>query len=655
MGFAAWIAREIRFIARLARTLWRVRGIDPNSDWLICDDFEAAIDKYADHTALVFEDERLTYRQLEALANRFAAWGQALGLVHGDIVALFLPNRAEYVPAWMGIAKQGAAAALINSNLTGAALAHCLSISGATHVITDRESLAAFETLRAGLARPLTLWVIDADNELGGELGPEHFPPIPNRSSRVENAQSQNLRPFSDRPGYAEAKLQLRPGEKTAHTFSENGLGRRGLDLKTPRLAPPRPDRSQRAGLKARDVALYIYTSGTTGMPKAAKITHARAQLYMRGFAGATGAGAADRVYCALPLYHSTGGLCGVGAALLNGATLVLQRKFSATHFWDDIAEHGCTIFVYIGELCRYLVNQPPHPKERAHALKLAFGNGLRPDIWGEFQQRFGVARILEFYGSTEGNVSLFNFDGKAGAIGRVPAYLRNNFLVRLVRFDLDAEAPLRGPDGLCIECAVGEIGEAIGLIGGDARQEYSGYADKAASERKILRDAFKPGDAWFRTGDLMRQDADGYFYFIDRIGDTFRWKGENVSTTEVAEAIGRYPAVLEVNVYGVSIDKLDGRAGMAAITPGDGFELAGLRDFIARELPSFARPLFVRLQPAIETTGTFKYRKIDLVRDGFDPAKTEHELYFDHPEQHRYTRLTPELYAQIQRGVFRL
>lgn len=599
MNPVARLAREIKFVSGLFRTLWRVRTIAPDSPFLICDDFEEAVDKFSDHTALVFENERLTYRDLDGLANRFAAWADAQGLKAGDTVALLLPNRTEYVPAWMGLAKIGVAVALINNNLSGAALAHSLSISGASHVITDAACMPVISTIRAGLARPLTYWLIDATGEL-------------------------------------------------RETY-------KALDLKSPRIAPERPSKAKRAGLTAKEVALYIYTSGTTGMPKAARITHMRAQLYMRAFAAATNANAEDRVYCALPLYHSTGGLCGVGAALLNGGTLVLRRKFSASHFWDDIVEHDCTIFVYIGELCRYLVNQPPNPKERAHHLRLAFGNGMRPEVWTEFQSRFGVPDILEFYGSTEGNVSMFNFDGQPGAIGRVPPYLRKRFTVKLVKFDVEAEMPVRGSDGLCIECAPGEVGEAVGLIGADARSNYTGYADKTASERKILHDAFANGDAWFRTGDLMRQDADGYFYFVDRIGDTFRWKGENVSTTEVAEAVSRYPGVAEANVYGVSIARLDGRAGMVAVTPGDGFDLQGLRGFLHRELPNYARPLFVRITPAIETTGTFKYRKVDLVSDGFDPAKIEHNLYFDDPVEQKYVSVTPALYAQIQSGAFKL
>jgi fatty-acyl-CoA synthase len=328
-----------------------------------------------------------------------------------------------------------------------------------------------------------------------------------------------------------------------------------------------------------------------------------------------------------------------------------LRRKFSARHFWDDVAENDCTIFVYIGELCRYLLNQRAHPKERAHRLRLGFGNGLRPEVWTEFQQRFGVPDILEFYGSTEGNVSMFNFDGQPGAIGRVPRYLQRNFAVRLVKFDVEAEEVIRGPDGLCMLCKPGEVGEAVGLIKNDARHHYSGYADKSASEKKVLHNVLEHGDAWFRTGDLMRQDKAGYFYFVDRIGDTFRWKGENVSTTEVAQTLGRYPGVDEVTVYGVKVNSYDGRAGMAAITPNEGFSLTELPAFLDQELPAYARPLFIRIQPALETTGTFKYRKLDLVREGFDPTKLESTPYVLHPDDNRYRPITPALFQQIESG----
>ncbi len=581
------LEREIVFVFRLLRTLLRISPVNRRPTFLACDAFEAAVDRHRDALALRFEGRDYTFAQIDAIANAAAAWAEGVGLKRGDKAAIFLPNRAEYVPIWMGLTKIGVAGALINTNLTGATLAHCLALADSDHVIADAACLPAFQDVAASLARPMRAWNLDA-----GELA---------------------------------------------------------LDAPA-----PRPDPARRQGLTNRDTALYIYTSGTTGMPKAARITHARALLYMLGFAGATGAKAEDRIYIALPLYHATGGLCAMGGAWLNGAAIVLRRRFSASAFWSDVVENGATMFVYIGELCRYLVNHPPHPEERAHRLRLAFGNGLRPDIWEAFQARFAVPRILEFYGATEGNVSLFNFDARPGAVGRVPFYLRSRFNVRIIAMDLETEQPLRGPDGLCVECKPGEIGEVIGQIGSDARTLYVGYADKAASEKKVLRGVFKPGDAFFRTGDLMRQDEDGYLYFVDRLGDTFRWKAENVSTTEVAHALGSFPGVLEANVYGVRVGQMDGRAGMAAITA-PGIDLHALRAHLATALPGYARPVFLRLTPQIETTGTFKYRKVDLVRDGFDPTRAPDPVFFDHPAEKRYVPVTPELYAQIESGGFRL
>jgi fatty-acyl-CoA synthase len=410
-----------------------------------------------------------------------------------------------------------------------------------------------------------------------------------------------------------------------------------------------------RDGLTAADTALLIYTSGTTGLPKAARMTHVRVQLYMRGFAGATGARPKDRIYVALPLYHATGGLCGMGAALLNGACVVLKRRFSASQFWEDVRREGCTQFVYIGELCRYLANQPPHPDERRHSLRLAFGNGLRPDVWPAVVDRFGLPSVLEFYGSTEGNVSLFNFDGHPGAIGRIPGFLRRRFNGRIVRFDYEAEAPLRGPDGLCIEAAPGEAGECLGRIdSADPRAQFTGYLDPVASEKKVLRDVFTPGDAWFRTGDLLRQDADGYVYFVDRVGDTFRWKGENVSTAEVALCLHGAPGVVEANVYGVSVPGADGRAGMAALVTGPDFDIDMLASRIAADLPEYARPAFVRLEPELAVTGTFKQRKADLVADGFDPGRVTAPLFYRAADG-GYRALDATAYAAITSGQIRL
>jgi fatty-acyl-CoA synthase len=596
MGFVARTKRELRFVGGLYRTLKRLKGITSESEWLVCDDIEAAVDKHPQRTAIIFDGKSLTYAQLDAMANRFAHWATGRGIKKGDTVALFMPNRIEYIAVWYGLSKVGVATALINNNQAGAALCHSLKISGAAHVIADAETAPAFEAVREDLGRKMTEWIV------GGAA--------PTADRDLDRA----LKGVSS----------LRPTRETA-----------------------------RYGLTAKDVALYIYTSGTTGMPKAAKVTHMRAETYMRGFAGATGSGPLDRIYCCLPLYHATGGLCAVGAALLNGGALVLKKKFSASHFWSDIVEQRCTMFVYIGELCRYLVNQLEQSQERT-ALKLAFGNGLRPDVWERMNQRFRIAGILEFYGSTEGNVSMFNFDGKPGAVGRIPAYLRKRFNVKLVRFDVETEEPERNAQGFCIECKPGEIGEAVGAISDEPRNNFAGYADKAATEKKILRGAFATGDAWFRTGDLMRQDEEGYFYFVDRIGDTFRWKGENVSTGEVAGQLAEIPGVLEANVYGVVVPGADGRAGMASLVTGPEFDLATFQTRTEAMMPTYAQPVFLRLQTEFETTGTFKYRKMDLVEDGFDPEKIKEPLYFKEPGV-GYTPLDAALKSRIAAGEFKL
>ncbi|MDX9997274.1 MAG: long-chain-acyl-CoA synthetase [Phenylobacterium sp.] len=595
MSLKARLQRDLRFVRGLRRTLGRVKTIAPDSKNLLCDDLQAAVEKWRGRPAMTFEGRTLNYGEIDAMANRFAHWAKGMGLRRGQVVALFMPNRTEYFPVWYGLSKVGVVTALVNNQLTGASLAHCLKLSGASHVIVDDETAQAFQDVRGELEKPMVQWM------LGHAVGDQ-------RDLR------QALKSCSQLP----------------------------------------PDRALREDMTARDTILYIYTSGTTGLPKAARISHQRAQLYMRAFAGATGATETDRVYVTLPLYHATGGLCALGAALLNGGSVVLKQKFSASQFWPEVVAERCTMFVYIGELCRYLVNQPPQDDEARHKIRLAFGNGLRPDVWRQMRARFRFPQILEFYGATEGNVAMFNFDGKEGAIGRIPKWMKGRFNARLIQFDVEAEQPVRGPDGLCIECGAGQVGECIGRIGDDARSDFTGYVDKAASEKKILRDVFQKGDAWFRTGDLMRQDADGYVYFVDRIGDTFRWKGENVSTAEVAMQLHEAPGVLEANVYGVQAPGAEGRAGMAALVTEPDFDIKAFGDYVERELPVFSRPVFLRLLPQIETTGTFKQRKVDLVAEGFDPGQVRHQLYFRHPEK-GYVKITKTVFEKLQAGGYRL
>jgi len=599
MGLAANIRRDLKFAAGLRRLLKRIKPIALDSDVLVCDDFEEAVDKFSDNIALEDEHRSLTYRDLDGMANRYAHWARSRNLRRTDVIGLVMTNRAEYLAAWMGFSKAGIATALINTNLTGQALAHCLNIAGVAVVVADEETWRKCEEARPFVSRTMMLWVL---------------------------------------------------GLKDADEVSE----RRGLDNAVRSGSSVRPNRSIRDGITNRDTALFIYTSGTTGMPKAARIHHARARTYMRAFAGCTESTPTDRIFNVLPLYHSTGGLVGVGPALLNGGRLILRRKFSASSFWTDVNTSGATMFVYIGELCRYLVNCPPQEGERGHKIRLAFGNGLRPDVWPDFQSRFAIPQILEFYGSTEGNVSLFNFDGKQGSIGRVPKFLKSQINIRLAAFDVDTEEPVRNANGLVMEASVGEIGEAIGKIGDDIRHDFSGYADKAASEKKILTDVFQRGDRWFRTGDLMRQDSEGYFYFVDRIGDTFRWKGENVSTAEVEQRLADAPGVQEVIAYGVPVPGAEGKAGMVTLVVEGRFAPKDFAAWADEQLPPYARPVFVRLAKTLETTGTFKYRKVDLVADGFDPTKIDGQVYVRGGKS-GYTKLTPEGFAAIQSGHNRL
>jgi fatty-acyl-CoA synthase len=363
-------------------------------------------------------------------------------------------------------------------------------------------------------------------------------------------------------------------------------------------------------------------------------------------------------MYDCLPLYHSVGGVVAVGALLVSGGSVVIRPRFSASEFWRDVKDERCTLFQYIGELCRYLVNAPAQALETEHSLRLACGNGLRPEVWEAFKTRFRIPRILEYYASTEGTFSIYNCEGKPGSIGRIPPFLSHRLPVALLRVAPDTGEPLRGADGFCEPCGVDEMGEAVGLIpveGGARAGRFEGYADTSASERKVLRNVFKAGDAWYRTGDLMRRDAAGFYYFVDRLGETFRWKGENVSTAEVMGALTAAPHVLDGVVFGVAVPGTEGRAGMAALVVDEHFDLGVFRAHVAAQLPAYARPVFVRLVPALDLTGTFKPRKVELVREGYDPAQVSDPLYVVDARSGAYVPLDREQHAAIAAGRLRL
>jgi fatty-acyl-CoA synthase len=594
--------------ALLLRSLPAARllvGTSPTSPRTFADRLEERARRGPGQTAILYEAERWTYGDWNEAANRVAHFAAEQGLAKGDVVALLMENRPEYVATWAGLAKIGVTAALLNTNLTGRALAHAIAAASARTLIVGSECLDRFATLGSEVEPPLAVWVA--------------------------------------RDPYGPARDAALPG------------GADDLDRALAGTAASNPDPALRSELRAGDDLFYIYTSGTTGLPKAARMSHLR--FLGTGDLGswALGMRRTDVHYCALPLYHSAGGMMQVSTALAAGATLALRRKFSARAFWDDAREFDATHFQYIGEFCRYLLQQPARKDDREHRVRAIIGNGLRADVWEPFQRRFGIERIVEFYGATEGNAPIMNLENKVGSVGRYPFKLLSN--VRLVRYDLDADQPVRDARGLCVECETGEAGELVGRISERAAGRFEGYTSKEATERKILRDVFQSGDAWFRTGDLLRQDEDGFFYFVDRIGDTYRWKGENVSTQEVAEAVASFPGLEMANVYGVRVPGQDGRAGMAALSlsPGARFDPEGFYRHVEAALPRYAAPVFLRLLPEQEVTGTFKLRKVTLQEEGFDPARVADRLFFRDDEARSYVPLDADLAAQIARGERKL
>jgi fatty-acyl-CoA synthase len=600
MGFVQNIKDDVTFLRGALRALHLTTPIARNPGRVFPILIEELAEKFGDTPALISDREQLSYRALAERSNRYARWAMTQNIAKGDTVCLLMPNRPEYMAVWIGITRVGGVVALLNTNLVGPSLAHCIDLVEPKSIIVASELAPTLAGAAPFLKSKPAVWAHGEGT---------NFPRI----------------------------------DDTVDNLSGAALAA-----------------SDRCPLEINDRALYVYTSGTTGMPKAANINHYRVMLACCAFAGVMGTKATDRMYDCLPMYHTAGGLVATGALLINGGTVVIREKFSAREFWNDVVRFDCTLFQYIGELCRYLVQAPPDANETRHKIRLICGNGLRPDLWDEFKRRFRIPQILEFYGATEGNVAIFNFEGRPGAVGRIPWFVAHKFPTAIVKFDVERQQPIRDERGFCIRCDVNEAGEVIGKILSDPSKpgnRFEGYAAPGENEKKILRDVFEKGDAWFRTGDLMRKDERGYFYFVDRIGDTFRWKGENVSTSEVAEALNFFPGIKDANVYGVQIPGRDGRAGMAAIVCDDSkkCDLAALRTYLDAHLPEYARPLFLRIQNQIEVTGTFKQKKIDLVREGFDPSIITDPIYFNDPQSRAFVPLDSALYRRITGGQVRM
>ena len=560
--------------------------------------FEATAARYADRNMIIFEQQEFTWQEFNELANRMARALTGGGVKRGDSVALIMENRVEMLAYTVAMQKLGVITALVNPALGGTQLAHCLSTAKAVKCVVGEEVFANLDAIRAdiGLADEDILWIADQ------------------RTTAVPEGLEDTL---SQLDGYACDNL------------------------------------ADTCKILAGDMAFYIFTSGTTGLPKAAKITHRR---WMSGAYPYSKVGCrakpSDRFYICLPLYHATGFICGVGSCFYSGASIFLRRKFSGSAFWSDVQRHSITNFIYVGELCRYLLAQPPCPEERNNSLDRVFGNGLRPDIWMDFKQRFGISRVCEFYGSSEGNIGFVNGLNKDRTMGICGA----NIL--LVEYDIDADKIIRDEHGKVVEAAVGEPGLLLGEI--DDRYKFDGYTNDGASESKILRDLVKPGDAWFNTGDLIRQVDVGFamglahYQFVDRVGDTFRWRSENVSTNEVGEIINANRQVEMANVYGVDIPAADGKAGMVSLVLKDQetFDVEEFSAYVTSNLPIYAQPVFVRIQREVATTGTFKLVKGDLRKQAYHIDRVSDQLYYIPPRERHYRVFDQGAYQSVIDGT---
>lgn len=582
-----YILRSIKLGIRLVK----YKKIKPFYSLLDC--FLDAARRHPSKTFVKFEGRDYSYGEVDKQSSRTArALQAAAALKEGDPVALFLANEPSFIWTWLALAKLGCPAALLNFNIRSKSLLHCFSCCGAKVIIASAELQDAVEEVLPTLREQgITVFLLS------------------------ETCSVQGINTLLD-------KISLASDEPLSK------------DL--------------RANVNIRSTALYIYTSGTTGLPKAAVVTHERvwAASFIQAACGIT---ADDIFYINLPLYHSAGFLIGMAGAIERGMTIFLRRKFSASQFWDDCRKYDVTVMQYIGETMRYLCNSPKKDSEKNHKVRVAIGNGVRTDIWSEFVNRFGNIQVRELYAATEGNIGFINYTSKIGAVGRVNFVHRFFFPYTLIKFDIEKEEPVRNSEGLCIEAARGETGLLVGKV--TQRSPFVGYAgNKQQTEKKRLRDVLKKGDLYFNTGDLLRFDEENFVYFQDRVGDTFRWKGENVATSEVADILTMVPCILEANVYGVKVEGHEGRIGMAAVilTEGEDFDCSGTYKQVVSYLPAYARPRFIRIQACLEMTGTFKMKKVRLVEEGFNPALIQDPLYFLDPEQKTYVPLTEEIYRAI-------
>ena len=562
--------------------------------------FEKAVKRNPQGIALLFEDQSYSYQALNEWANQIAHYYLSIGAKKGDVIAVMIENRPELVATIVGLAKIGVTIALVNTSQIAKVLAHSINLVNPIAVIAGEEVRAAIDEVRAELkiAADRFYWFADQATRKNAGTAPQ---------------------------GYINLAQVMQSFQTFNPATTQTVIGKDGL--------------------------FYIYTSGTTGLPKAVIFTHSRWTLAYGTYGHILNLGPKDVMYVTLPLYHATGVVvcwCGV---IAGSSTLAIRRKFSTSSFWKDVQTFNASAIGYVGELCRYLMDAPSSELDRSHRVTKMIGNGMRPNIWGKFKQRFGVKEVLELYASSEGNVGFSNIFNFENTVGFSPTPYA------IVEFDKEKNELVRNAKGYCKKVKTGGVGLLIGKI--TSRSPFDGYTDPEKNKSVILKDVFEQGDSYFNTGDLVRDIGFRHAQFVDRLGDTFRWKGENVSTTEVENMVSEHEKIAEAVVYGVEIPNTNGRAGMAAITLTDGAELntADLTDMVnvfKKCLPAYAIPVFLRVQAKVETTGTFKYQKNKLKEDAFDPSKTTERLLVLLSGASCYCDVTAEIFNNIQTYQYR-
>ncbi|XP_076270843.1 fatty acid transport protein 1 [Rhynchophorus ferrugineus] len=597
---AVTVPRDLRALIKYIRLLIQVKSYH-RSDASLAEIFHKLVKKYPNKPAIIFEGQEWTFAQVDEYSNKIANVFKSHGYKKGDCVALFLENKPEFVCTWLGLSKIGVITALINTNLRLSSLVHSLTIVKSQAIIFGAELSEAVTEILDKIESKVALYQINCNN----------------------NASTQDER-------FENLDALIKDAASTAPDVKDN--------------------------LRQHDHLVYIYTSGTTGLPKAAVISTSRyifiaaAMHWVRDFR------TSDRFYSPLPLYHTAGGCMTIGQMLIFGSTIVIRKKFSASAYFPECRKYNCTVAQYIGEMCRYILAVPAKPDDGEHNLRMIFGNGLRPQIWTEFIDRFNIKEIGEFYGATEGNANIVNVDNTVGSIGFISRIIPQVYPITIIRVDENGD-PVRDARGLCQECKPNEPGVFIGkILPNNPSRTFLGYVDEEASKKKVVHNVFRIGDSAFISGDILIADEFGNLFFKDRTGDTFRWKGENVSTSEVEAVISNIVNYKDVIVYGVEIRGMEGRAGMAALYDPEGTVKLneGLLDGLKRSLPSYARPIFIRILTKLDLTGTYKLKKNDLQKDGFDPTKSSDSIYYL-SSKGQYEIISKDIYDKINSGEIRV